>query len=163
MRDKIIISMVIGHYHSDDAGDRALDPIRMTHDQLMKPHQKVSTTGGRDICISLDEQDKLFDGAILWQDEKVVVAIFLVEEDVLEVRPFGNEEWAKVAFNIGNMHHAAYLYPTYIRIPYDSIVERMLLQLGVPVDRKMAKLDGERANAPAGHGHVHTPGQHHEG
>jgi urease accessory protein len=161
--DKIIISKVIGHYQSGDASDRILDPVLMTHDQLLKPHQRVRSTGGRELGISLDEQEKLFNGAVLWQDDEVVVAVSLVEEDVLEIRPFGNEEWAKVAFNIGNMHHAAYLYPTYIRIPYDFIVARMLLQLGVPVDRKMAKLDGERANAPAGHGHAHSIGHTHEG
>lgn len=168
MKDKIILNQIIidkvlGQYHSDEAGNHILDPVLMTHDQLLKPHQKVTTVGGRQLGISLDEPEKLFDGAILWQDEEMVVAINLVEEDVLEIRPFGNEEWARVAFNIGNMHHSAYLYPTYLRVPYDAIVERMLANLGAPVVRKMAKLDGERANAPASHGHLHTHHHSHEG
>lgn len=162
MEDKIIVSKIIGHYHGGDPDGRRLDPVLMTHDQLLKPHQKVRTEAGREIGISLDDQEQLFDGAVLWEDHNVIVAINLVEEDVLEVRPFGNEEWAKIAFNIGNMHHAAYLYPTFIRIPYDSIIERMLENLGAPVVRKMARLDGERANAPAGHIHTHAPAPNHE-
>jgi urease accessory protein len=163
LEDKLIISRVLGHHHEGDLGKRILEPVHMTHDQLLKPHQKVRTSQGRNLGISLDEQQSLFDGAILWQDDQVVVAIKLVDEDVLEIRPFGNEEWAKIAFTIGNMHHSAYLYPTFIRVPYDSIVERMLSHLGAPVERKMAKLDGERANAPAGHGHIHTHHHSHEG
>jgi len=162
LEDKIIVSKIIGHFHTEDLGGRRLDLVLMTHDQLLKPHQKVRTVAGRDLGISLDEQQSLFDGAILWEDNQVVVSIDLVEEDVLEVRPFGNEEWAKIAFNIGNMHHSAYLYPTFLRVPYDPIVERMLSNLGAPVERKMARLDGERANAPAGHSHTHVPSHNHE-
>jgi urease accessory protein len=156
LEEKLIISKVLGHYHEGDSGERLLDSVLMTHDQLLKPHQKVRTALGRNLGISLDEQQSLFDGAVLWQDDQVVVVIKLVEEDVLEIRPFGNEEWAKIAFNIGNMHHSAYLYPTFIRVSYDPIVERMLSHLGAPVERKMARLDGERANAPAGHSHTHN-------
>jgi len=151
--DKIIVEKIIGQYHSEDPGGQTLDPVVMTHDQLLKPHQKVTSVGGRSLGISLDDQERLFDGAILWQDGAVIISVALEEEDILEVRPFGNEEWAKVAFNIGNMHHSAYLYPTFIRIPYDAIVEQMLGNIGAPVERKMAKLDGERANASASHGH----------
>lgn len=160
---KIIVEKILGRRHPDDGMDGQTDPVAMTHDQLQKNHQLAISRDGRRLGISLDENEKLFDGAILWQDGPVTVAVVLQEEDVLEVRPFGNEEWARVAFNIGNMHHAAYLYPTYIRIPYDPIVERMLESLGTPVIRKMAKLDGERANAPAGHshGHSHVSQDHH--
>lgn len=156
----IVVTKILGHRHPDDVLSREVDPVPMTHDQLQKPHQKVITEGGRRLGISLEGEEILFDGAILWQDDHVTVSITLQEEDVLEVRPFGNEEWAKVAFNIGNMHQAAYLYPTFIRIPYDCVVERMLVSLGAPVVRKMAKLDGERANAPAGHSHTHLNGNH---
>lgn len=162
MEDKIIISKVVGNYHLGDQGNSILDPVLMTHDQLLKQHQKVVTVGGLVFGISLDVQEKLFDGAILWRDEEVIVAINLVDEDVLEIRPFGNEEWARIAFNIGNMHHSTYLYPTYIRIPYDAIMERMLQHLNAPFERKMAKLDGERANAPAGHSHAHNYEHSHE-
>ena len=166
MENTIIVEKVIGHYRAGDSKERHLDLVLMTHDELEKTHQKVTTLEGRHLGISLDENEKLYDGAILWQDEQMTIVISLEEEDVLEVRPFGNEEWAKVAFNIGNMHHAAYLYPTVIRVPYDAIVERMLQHLGAPVERKLAKLDGERANAPASHNHTHTLATHthtHEG
>jgi urease accessory protein len=153
--DKIIVEKIVGRYHIGDLAGQTLDPVVMTHDQLLKPHQKVISVGGHTLGISLEGQERLFNGAILWQDETMIIAVILKEEDVLEVRPFSNEEWAKVAFNIGNLHHSAYLYPTFIRIPYDPIVEQMLRNIGAPMERKMARLDGERANAAASHGHSH--------
>jgi urease accessory protein len=136
----------------------------LQHDQLEKPHQKVASKGGFTMGISLEPGNKLFGGAVLWVDDEVVVFVELVEEDLLEVKPYGNLEWARVAFNIGNMHHPAYLHEEFIRIPYDEVMERMLLHLGVPYTRKIAKLDGIRANAPADHGsshsHFHSPSHH---
>jgi len=169
-QDRIIIDKILGHLSELQAGNRQLDPVLLQHEQLEKPHQKVTSKGGFTMGISLEAGHKLFGGAVLWVDEEKVVFVELVEEDLLEVKPSGNLEWARVAFNIGNLHQPAYLYDDCIRIPYDEGLERMLIRLGVQYTRKIAKLDGLRANAPADHHsshHDHTHGStnldHHEG
>lgn len=168
-QEQIIIDKILGTLSEIHPGDRHLDPILMPHEQLEKPHQKVVSKGGITLGISLEPGQKLYSGAVLWVDDKTVVFVELEEEDLLEVIPCGNLEWARVAFNIGNMHHPAYLYEQSIRIPYDEVIERMLHHLGVQYLRKNAKLDGLRANAPAAHGsnHAHAHGDihkdHHEG
>jgi urease accessory protein len=154
-QDRIIIDKVLGHLSELHVGNRQLDPVLLQHEQLEKPHQKVTSKGGFSMGISLETGHKLFGGAVLWVDDESVVFVELLEEDLLEVRPSGNLEWARVAFNIGNLHHPAYLYDEAIRIPYDEGLERMLIRLGVPYTRKVAKLDGIRANAPADHSHSH--------
>jgi urease accessory protein len=163
-QDSIIIDKVLGHISELHVGNRKLDPVLLQHELLEKPHQKVTSSGGFTLGISLEMGNKLFGGAVLWVDDEVVVFVELVDEDLLEVKPSGNLEWAKVAFNIGNMHHPAYLYEEFIRIPYDEVMERMLLHLGVTYVRKIAKLDGIRANAPAGnrtsHPHSHSSNHH---
>lgn len=161
-QDKIIIDKVLGHLSELQVGPRKLDPVLLHHDQLEKPHQKVTSIGGLTLGISLEAGNKLFGGAVLWLDDDKVVYVDLVEEDLLEVIPSGNLEWAKVAYNIGNLHQPAYLYEDCIRIPYDESLERMLLRLGVTYTRKIAKLDGQRANAQAVHstGHAHSPTHH---
>ncbi len=158
-QDRIIIDKVLGDVSELRLGNRQLDPVLLQHEQLEKPHQKVTSKGGFTMGISLETGQKLFGGAVLWVDDETVVFVELAEEDLLEVTPSGNLEWARVAFNIGNFHHAAYLYEEAIRIPYDEGLERMLIRLGVQYSRKVAKLDGIRANAPADHSHKPT---HHE-
>ena len=156
----VVITKILGHRHGEEPLSKEADFISMTHDQLLKPHQKAVTEAGLCLGISLEGDEKLFDGAILWEDQKTVVVVRLVEEDVLEIRPAGNESWAKAAFNIGNMHHPAYIYPDFIRVPYDPVIYRMLQHLDVAVTRKMAPLDGERANVSASHGHHHDSHSH---
>ena len=158
--DKIMIERTLGRVEELNVGERNIDAVVMTHDQLQKPHQKATTKQGKSLGISLGEGDALFPGAVLWVDDAQVVLVELIEEDVIEIRPSGNMEWARVAFNIGNMHQPAYLYDDCIRIPYDGVVYHMLLHLKVPMERKTAKLDGIRANVPAGHSHSHP--HHHE-
>ncbi len=169
-QDRIIIDSVLGHLSELHVGSRQLDPVLLEHEQLEKPHQKVTSKGGFTLGISLERGHKLFGGAVLWVDDQTVVFVELVEEDLLEVEPSGNLEWGRVAFNIGNLHHPAYLYEDVIRIPYDEGLERMLIRLGVRYTRKMAKLDGIRANAPVDpsashHDHSHSSSHHdhHEG
>lgn len=160
--DKIIVERILGLVA--DAHTRGLeaDPVIMDHAQLQKPHQKAVTAGGRILGISLDKGEHLRPGAVLYLDDRVVIFVDLPEEDLLEIRPLGNLEWGKAAYNIGNMHQPAYLYEEMIRCPYDSVLERVLAQLGIPFERKTGKLDGLRANLQAAHSHA-APTHSHDG
>jgi urease accessory protein len=160
-QDKIIIDKVLGHLSELQVGNRKLDLVLLQHEQLEKPHQKVTSADGLTMGISLEEGNKLFGGAVLWLNDEKVVVVELANEDLLEVIPSGNMEWGKVAYNIGNLHQPAYLYEDCIRIPYEESLERMLLRLGVAYTRKTAKLDGHRANIPALHSSGHIQGSTH--
>lgn len=157
----MIVEKVISNLKYTEIGCRRVDTVRMSHDQLMKPHQKVTSEGGRVVGISLPEGDHLHNGDILYLDESEAIVIDLLEEDVFELRPKTNIEWARAAFNVGNMHQRAYLYPDCIRIPYDYVMVRMLDSLGVEYSRELRKLDGLPANLPASHGrHTHGQSEH---
>lgn len=151
--DKIIVERILGNLSDIHGGDLEFDPVIMDHIQLQKPHQKTMTQNGRVVAISLDQGLALAPGSVLYLDDQVVVFVDLPEEDILEIRPRGNMEWARTAYNIGNMHQPAYLYEELIRCPYDVVLERVITQLGVLCQRKDGKLDGLRANLSAGHSH----------
>jgi len=157
----MIVEKVISNLKYTEIGGRRVDAVCMNHDQLLKPHQKVTSNGGKVIGISLPEGGHLHNGDILYLDESEVIVIDLKEEEVFELRPKTNIEWARAAFNIGNMHQRAYLYPDCIRIPYDYVMVRMLDALSVEYSREMRKLDGIPANLPASLGrHTHGQGEH---
>ena len=85
-----------------------------------------------------------------YKDSERMIVVDMLPEDVLEIRPEGNRQWAKTAFNIGNMHHPAYLYDDCIRIPYDGILENLMKSIGVAYTRCERKLDGEKAAQTVG-------------
>lgn len=133
----------------------AIDLALLSHDQLQRPHQKAKTEGGRELMISLERGQNLYCGAVLYREEGLIIAVDMPEEKVFEIRPRTTMEWAKAAFNIGNMHQSAYLYPDCIRIPYDYVLENMVKALGVEYAVTEKKLDGMRPNVSPGHSHHH--------
>ena len=170
----IIIEKILGKLDDFDTAALIVDKVLLDHYDMAKPHQKLKTEGGRVMAVSLEGGEKLFSGAVIYKDEEVLVVTELLPEDVLEIRPVGNLQWAKTAFNIGNMHHPAYLHEDCIVIPYDAILENLLKGIGVAYTRCERQLTGERANHVVGghshshshshdhdHGHSHDHGHHH--
>ena len=143
---------------------REIDIVQLDHFDIAKPHQKLKSKGGRTFGLSLEQGETLMPGDVVFEDNGIIVVIEMIEEDVLEITPVNNLEWGRAAFNIGNMHQSAYVYNDCIRIPYDYIMESLLTNLGVRIERKMAKLDGIKANvtvkehggAVNAHAHTHT-------
>ena len=159
----MIIEKITGNLDEIEIGNRSVDLVVLDHHDLSRPHQKVTTQHGKILGISLARGEHLFKGAVLFSDEKEIIAIELSEEDVFEIRPKGSIEWARVGFNIGNMHQAAYVSENDICIPYDPVMEKMIHSLGVEYHRKTRKLDGIRANVSilsSGHDHSHDHHPH---
>lgn len=156
----MIIETVLGKIEEFDTTGRAIDKIMLDHHDLAKPHQKVKTDSGMELAISLPHGQSLSCGAVLYQDDKKLAVVDLLPEDVLEIRPRGNQEWAKAGFNMGNMHHPAYLYTDCILVPYDSIIENLIQSMGIPFQRCQRKLDGHKANHTYGHSHSHSGHRH---
>ncbi|MCB6992471.1 urease accessory protein UreE [bacterium 210820-DFI.6.37] len=168
----MIVEKILGDLQYFDTENLRVDKILLDHFDMAKPHQRLKSQGGVNVAVSLPHGESLFCGAVLYKDEETIIAVDLLPEDVLEIRPEGNLQWAKTAFNIGNMHHPAYLHEDCILIPYDGILESLLKGIGVSYSRSMRKLTGERANHVVGghshhhshsheHSHSHDHGRHH--
>lgn len=156
----MIIERISGNISDRKSENKRIDPVYMDHYDLTKPHQKVKSKSGEIIAISLEHGESLAPGAILYEDDDRIVAIELLAEDVLKIIPQGNIEWARAAFNIGNMHQAAYVHEDYILVAYDAILESIINKLGVKCERLECSLDGIRANVAQtdshSHSHVHS-------
>ncbi len=157
----IIIGKILGNIREFDTAGLTVDKVLLDHYAMAKPHQKLKTESGHVMAVSLEGSERLYDGAVIYKDQQKVVFTELLPEDVLEIRPQGNLQWGKAAFNMGNMHHPAYLHDDCIVVPYDAIIENLLQGIGVEYIRCKRKLDGMRAgHVIAGHSHGHH--HHHE-
>ena len=157
----MIIEKVLGNITEYETGGRASEKIVMDREQLAKPHQKVKSETGEVYAISLEHGEGLKAGDVVFADEKRVVFIELMPEDALVIYPEGQLQWARAAYNIGNMHQGAYIKEDCIVSPYDAILEGLMGKLGVRCERAMCRLDGVRANAAQGHHHHHHSDHHH--
>ena len=159
----MIVEKIIGDARDFQGEDLKIDKVYLDDLGMGKPHQKLTAESGEKIAISLDHGEHLFCGAVLYKDSERMIVVDMLPEDVLEIRPEGNRQWAKTAFNIGNMHHPAYLYDDCIRIPYDGILENLMKSIGVAYTRCERKLDGEKAAQTVGnHQHHHHHHHHNE-
>lgn len=158
----MIIEKILGNIDDFDTENLRIDKVMMDHYSMGKPHQKLKSTEGDTVAVSLPHGENLFYGAVLYKDEEKVIVVDLIAEEALEIRPVGNLQWGKVAFNIGNMHHPAYLYEDCIVIPYDPILETLMQSIGVEYRHCYRKLTGQKAGIVIGnHGHSHSHGHHH--
>lgn len=170
----MIVERIVGNINDRKGGNKRIESVYMDHYDLTKPHQKVKSETGEVIAISLEQGENLAPGSILYEDETRIVAIELLPEDVLKIIPKGNIEWARAAFNIGNMHQAAYVHEEYILVAYDAILESIINKLGVKCERLECSLEGIRTNVAQtdshhhhnhayDHGHTHEHGEQHHG
>lgn len=158
----MIIDRIIGKLSDYENSGLRVDRVMLDHYDMAKPHQKLRSQDGTVIGLSLDHGEHLFCGAVIYADDEKLIVADLIPEDVLDIRPSGNIQWAKTAFNIGNMHQSAYLYDDRILVPYDPIMENLIRSIGVTYTRCSCRLDGERANQmTGGHTHEHVHDHHH--
>lgn len=160
----MLVEKITGRLETLQKKNRTIDWVLLDHYDMAKPHQKVKSQNGETVAVSLPHGEQLFCGAVLYEDDKKIIAVDLMPEDALEIHPKGSLQWAKTAFNIGNMHHPAYLHEDCIVVPYDGIMENLLKKIGVEYRRCSRKLDGEKANCSAGgHSHRHSHSHDHGG
>ena len=156
----IIVEKTMGHILDFDISGLTVDRVLLDHYGMAKPHQKLITENGEKIGVSLPHGENMFCGAVLYKDDEKMIYADLLPEDVLVIRPEGNMQWAKAAFNVGNMHHPAYLHDDCIVVPYDAIIEKLIQDIGVEYERCTGKLDGQRAgHVVGGHSHHHHHNQ----
>ena len=159
----MIIEKIIGSTCDYDLSGYDVDRIILDHDELMKPHQKQITEKGREIAISLPRGEQLYYGAVLYENSSDIIVVEMANEELLEIYPQGNIQWGKAAFNIGNMHHSAYLNENTILTPYDPGMERILKALDIKYEKKNGKLTGQRANVSQSKYHAPAHSHSHDG
>lgn len=152
----MLIERILGNIEDFDDENLNVDTVLLSHLDMKKPHQKVVTSEGKTLKISLDRGQNLSCGAVLYFDDELLIAVDMPEEKVFEIIPKGIFQWSKAAYNIGNMHSSIYLYSDRIKVPYDSALVKMIHALGIQYRITESKLDGDQLGVSIGHSHSHS-------
>ena len=133
----------------------------LTAEERTRSRFKFVTEGGADVQLVLPRGTVLRDGDLLADaNGRAQARIRAKPEPVLTVRGCDRFALLRAAYHLGNRHVALELGRDYLRLSPDSVLEQMLVQLGLTVVSEIVPLQPE-PGAYGGHSHNHGSVYHH--
>ncbi len=130
---------------------RHIEKVYLESDHLVKRVQRVKTDHGREIGIRLKEARDLSAGDVLYMDEKNMIVIDVLADDLLVISPRSLLEMGTIAHQLGNRHLPAQFEEDVMMVQYDYLVEELLNELNIPYKREKRKV--KQAFRHIGHSH----------
>lgn len=130
----------IGQLDSTARGNRHLEKVYLPSDDLVKRIQRVVTDHGRELGISLLQPIDLSHGDVLYMDDKNLIVVEVLPEDILVIQPRSMNEMGDIAHKLGNRHLPAQFEGDQMLVQYDYLVEEMLTHSGIPHTHEKKKV-----------------------
>ena len=130
---------------------RHIEKVYLESAHLMKRIQRVKTDHGNELGIRLKEPRDLLAGDVLFMDDKNMIVIDVLSDDLLVISPRSIKEMGTIAHQLGNRHLPAQFEEDDMLVQYDYLVEELLLELGIPFKREERKV--KQAFRHIGHSH----------
>ncbi|CAM3259650.1 urease accessory protein UreE [Filibacter tadaridae] len=145
------ITMNIENMEKEEIEKRHIEKVYLESAHLVKRVQLVKTDHGKEIGIRLKESRDLVAGDILYMDDKNLIMIDVVSDDLLIISPRDLHEMGTIAHQLGNRHLPAQFEENDMLVQYDYLVEDLLQQLQIPFKREDRKV--KQAFRHIGHSH----------
>lgn len=147
----MIIENILGNIATIEKKAPHIERVYVESDALVKRIQRVVTDHGKEIGIRLKENKDLVDGDILYMDERNMIVIQVLEDDILTICPTTIQQMGEIAHQLGNRHLPAQFEGDEMLVQYDYLVEDLLKQLDIPYRREERKV--KQAFRHIGHSH----------
>ncbi|MFS0574450.1 urease accessory protein UreE [Sporosarcina sp. 179-K 3D1 HS] len=150
----MIIERVLANLEDLDPKEiegRHVEKVLLESDALVKRIQRVQTDHGTELGIRLKGQGDLRAGDVLHMDERNMIVVDVLTDDLLVIRPRSIGEMGMIAHQLGNRHLPAQFEEDEMLVQYDYLVEELLGQLGIPYARENRKV--KEAFRHIGHSH----------
>ncbi len=145
------IEMNIDDLKKEELIRRHIEKVYLESDHLVKRIQRVKTDHGREIGIRLKEMRDLSAGDVLYMDEKNMIVIDVLADDLIVISPRTLLEMGTIAHQLGNRHLPAQFEEDVMMVQYDYLVEELLKELNIPYKREKRKV--KQAFRHIGHSH----------
>lgn len=150
----MIIEKILTNIEALDRGEiakRHQEKVYLESADLVKRIQRVTTDHDRELGIRLKEPRDLMAGDVLFMDEKNMIVIDVLTDDLIVIRPRSIHEMGTIAHQLGNRHLPAQFQGEEMLVQYDYLVEELLEQLAIPFNREDRKV--KQAFRHIGHSH----------
>lgn len=135
----------------EEVNKRHKEKVYLESAHLVKRIQRVETDHGKEVGIRLKEPRDLVAGDVLFMDEKNMIIVDVVSDDLLVISPRTMHEMGTIAHQLGNRHLPAQFEESDMLVQYDYLVEELLQDLGIPFKREDRKV--KQAFRHIGHSH----------
>lgn len=150
----MIIEKVLANIETmpkEEVVKRHIEKVYLESAHLVKRVQRVKTDHGNEIGIRLKEPRDLVAGDVLFMDDKNLIMIDVLSDDLLVIRPRSLHEMGTIAHQLGNRHLPAQFEESEMLVQYDYLVEDLLKELKIPYERAERKV--KKAFRHIGHSH----------
>ena len=130
---------------------RHKEKVYLESADLVKRIQRVTTDHGKEIGIRLKDPRDLVAGDVLYMDDKNMIIIDVLSDDLLVISPRSLKEMGTIAHQLGNRHLPAQFEDDEMLVQYDYLVEELLQELQIPFKREDRKV--KQAFRHIGHSH----------
>lgn len=150
----MIIDKIVTNLDKMDAHEiqkHHIEKVYLESAHLMKRIQRVKTDHGNELGIRLSDPRDLVAGDVLYMDDKNMIVIDVISDDLLVIKPRSIHEMGTIAHQLGNRHLPAQFEDNDMLVQYDYLVEELLQQLEIPYNREDRKV--KQAFRHIGHSH----------
>ena len=150
----MIFNEIVGNIDEISSLDEYhIETIFLDSEDLLKRIIRVKSDHNREYGISLNDNSKLKDGDLLFNEEKKLIVVKVNNDDVLVIKPSSINEMGIIAHSLGNRHLQAQFKDNTMIVQYDRLVEEELKNKNINYSREEMKL--EKAFRHAEFAHVH--------
>lgn len=128
------VERILGNLADFALEGRHVERVAIGAGELTRRILRVESSAG-DLGIRLDGEERLRDGDVLFVDAEHVIAVEVVPDDVLIVRPRTLGEALAVAHAIGNRHAPLVVEGDAAVVRCAPALEALLAELDVPFER----------------------------
>ncbi|MGK7377008.1 urease accessory protein UreE [Planococcus sp. 1R117A] len=150
----MIIEKVITNIEDMDEQEinkRHIEKVYLESAYLLKRIQRVKTDHGNELGIRLKEVRELVAGDVLFMDDKNMIVVDVLSDDLIVISPNTIGEMGNIAHQLGNRHLPAQFEGNDMLVQYDYLVVELLQELGIPFRREDRKV--KKAFRHIGHSH----------
>ena len=137
----MLIKEKIGNINSFAINNRIIDYLLLEWHESNKRILHKKTQSGKEVIMKfLKENQNLTQGDIVYEDESSIIAIDIIDCDVIIIRPKTMLEMASVCYEIGNKHLPLFFCRDEVLVAYEAPLFRLLVRAGYDVAQGKGKL-----------------------
>jgi urease accessory protein len=140
--------------------EAAIDRVVLDADERQRRRVALTGENGTRFLLDLPHAARLRDGDGLVLENGGIVRVAGRVEPLLEIVATDAQQFARLAWHLGNRHTDVQIVGDRLRIRRDHVLRDMLIGLGAAVTEIEAPFDPEQG-AYGGHGDGHGHGHHH--
>ena len=150
----MIINEAIGNLSNYSEAEKSIDYLDLEWFEATKRIQRKKTRQGEDIAVKfLREGQRLREGDILFENEKKIIAVNILETEAILMSPLSLLEMGTVCYEIGNKHIPLFIQNNKVLLPFEMPMYRWLEASGFNPERQFVKLMNLLKSNVEPHGH----------